>query len=125
MYSYILIKGFSQAITLIDRKKFRVFDINVFSNEIEDITKHILSYYNKEGLVGSMIFKAFIEGDYNNFDLIAKSNDLKDITIPFDLDNYYVVYNGLTPKQRRENIIMYDKENKNRFMYGKKESEMM
>lgn len=120
MYSYILIKGFSQAITLIDRKKFRVFDINVFSNEIEDITKQILSYYNKEGLVGSMIFKAFIEGDYNSFDLIAKSNDLKDITLPFDLDNYYVVYNSLTPKQRRENIIMYDKENKNRFIYEKK-----
>lgn len=120
MYSYILIKGFSQAITLIDRKKFRVFDINVFSNEIEDITKQILSYYNKEGLVGSMIFKAFIEGDYNSFDLIAKSNDLKDIILPFDLDNYYVVYNSLTPKQRRENIIMYDKENKNRFIYEKK-----
>ena len=120
MYSYILIKGFSQAITLIDRKKFRVFDINVFSNEIEDITKQILSYYNKEVLVGSMIFKAFIEGDYNNFDLIAKSNDLKDIILPFDLDNYYVVYNSLTPKQRRENIIMYDKENKNRFIYEKK-----
>lgn len=120
MYSYILIEGLAQDITLIDRKKFKIIRIGVFSNEIEDITKQILSYYNKEGLVGSMIFKAFIEGDYNNFDLIAKSNDLKDIILPFDLDNYYVVYNSLTPKQRRENIIMYDKENKNRFIYEKK-----
>lgn len=120
MYSYILIEGLAQDITLIDRKKFKIIRIGMFSNEIEDITKQILSYYNKDGLVGSMIFKAFIEGDYNSFDLIAKSNDLKDIILPFDLDNYYLAYNSLTPKQRRENIIMYDKENKNRFIYEKK-----
>ena len=122
MNNYILIQGLSNyKLILIDRKKYRIIEIDTLSKTIKEITKEILNYYNKYELYGFSIFKAFIDGDYNKCDLIEKTDELEEISIPFDLDNYYLIFDSLTSKEKKENIIKYDENNKNRFLFEKKE----
>lgn len=122
MNNYILIQGLaSYKLILIDRKKYRIIEIDTLSKTIKEITKEILNYYNKYELYGFSIFKAFIDGDYNKYDLIEKTDESEEISIPFDLDNYYLIFDSLTSKEKKENIIKYDENNKNRFLFEKKE----
>lgn len=122
MNNYILIQGLaSYKLILIDRKKYRIIEIDTLSKTIKEITKEILNYYNKYELYGFSIFKAFIDGDYNKCDLIEKIDELEEISIPFNLDNYYLIFDSLTSKEKKENIIKYDENNKNRFLFEKKE----
>lgn len=122
MNNYILIQGLaSYKLILIDRKKYRIIEIDTLSKTIKEITKEILNYYNKYELYGFSIFKAFIDGDYNKYDLIEKTDELEEISIPFNLDNYYLIFDSLTSKEKKENIIKYDENNKNRFLFEKKE----
>lgn len=122
MNNYILIQGLaSYKLILIDRKKYRIIEIDTLSKTIKEITKEILNYYNKYELYGFSIFKAFIDGNYNKYDLIEKTDELEEISIPFNLDNYYLIFDSLTSKEKKENIIKYDENNKNRFLFEKKE----
>lgn len=122
MYNYILIEGVaSYRLILIDRNKYKIIEINTLSNEIKDITKEIFKYYNKYDLVGFSIFKAFIDGDYSKYDLVKKSNNLKETDIPFNLNSYYSIFNSLPSKERKRKKVYYDKENKHKFIFREDE----
>ena len=121
MYKYLIINGVYDNNYLIDRNKLRILQYSDCDNIIEDITKEILSYYNKVNKVGYYIFKAFVEGNYSNYDLITKTNNLEDLKLPFNLEIYYQIYNKLSAKEKKKYILRYDKDNNQKFLFNIKE----
>ena len=121
MYKYLIINGVYDNNYLIDRNKLRILQYSDCDNIIEDITKEILSYYNKVNKVGYYIFKAFVVGNYSGYDLVVKSNKLEDLKLPFNLEIYYQIYNKLSAKEKKKYILRYDKDNNQKFLFNIKE----
>lgn len=124
-YSFILVKTNDMERVIIDRLHYKIISFNTYNNTIKDVTGEVLKFYNKDNTIGNEIFKMFISGGDNlNDSVIDCSNTSHSLPIPFSLENYYnVVNNSLHKREFKKVIIIYDENNKNRFIIKNKKGD--